>query len=178
MASAPASIAGVGCSVSGVEIPKAGYIPPEVVAELLGGTDMRVGRALLEAETGVLRETHNDAYRPSRGIREFVELRDGTCRMFGCTRPAVQVDLDHAVPWPRGTTRPSGLAGLCRRHHRTKQHPGWRYELDPDGVVTWTAPTGVTRSTYPSTASIPAPPSALGSGAPSSDADTGPPPPF
>jgi hypothetical protein len=149
MVGAPAVVGGVECWVSGVEIPKVGYIPAQAVAQVMGGPDVRVGRALLEAETGVLRETRSDAYRPPRRLREFIELRDGTCRMFGCTRPAVYADIDHAVPWPRGETTPAGLAGLCRRHHRTKQQPGWGYRLDPDGVVTWTSPTGVSRQTYP-----------------------------
>jgi hypothetical protein len=117
--------------------------------------DVRVGRALLEADTGVLRETMTDAYRPPRRVREFVTLRDGTCRMFGCTRPAVFADIDHAVPWPRGATTPAGLSGLCRRHHRTKQQARWRYLLDADGVATWTSPTGVTRRTYPEAMYIP-----------------------
>jgi hypothetical protein len=155
MAGAPATIAGVDCWVSGVDIPKVGYVLPDAVAQLLGGLDVRVGRALLDADTGVLRETVSDAYRPSRRMREFVTLRDGTCRMFGCTRPAVFADVDHAVPWPSGPTTPAGLAGLCRRHHRTKQQPGWRYSLDPDGVATWTSPTGVTRKTYPPAMRLP-----------------------
>jgi hypothetical protein len=132
-----------------VEVAKVGYIPPDAVAGLVRGLDVRVGRALLAADSGVLRETVSDAYRPPRRMREFIELRDGTCRMFGCTRPAVHADVDHAVPWPRGQTTPAGLSGLCRRHHRMKHHPAWRFALDRDGIATWTTPTGVTRRTYP-----------------------------
>jgi hypothetical protein len=38
---------------------------------------------------------------------------------------------------------------LCRRHHRTKQQPGWRVAMDADAVVTWTNPLGHSFTTYP-----------------------------
>ena len=69
--------------------------------------------------------------------------------MWGCTRPAHRLDLDHTRPWPDGPTTPANLAGLCRRHHRMKQHGKWRYHLHPDGTITWTSATGRTRTTEP-----------------------------
>ena len=44
------------------------------------------------------------------------------------------------------TTDCTNLCCLCRRHHRLKTHaPGWRYVMTPDGVLTVTTPTGITR---------------------------------
>jgi hypothetical protein len=62
---------------------------------------------------------------------------------------AVFCDLDHVRPWPRGRTADDNLMCLCRRHHRVKQRPGWRVTLAPDGVATWTDPTGRVRTTSP-----------------------------
>ncbi len=89
-------------------------------------------------------------------MREFVTTRDGTCRMWGCSRRADHVDLDHTRPWPDGPTSPANLAGLCRRHHRLKQTGRWRYSLDPDGTITWTSTTGRARTTEPAHRQVPA----------------------
>jgi hypothetical protein len=145
----PTTIAGVDCWVSGVEVPKVGYIPPEAVAALLSDADLNVGRALLEADAGVLREACSAAYRPTAAMRKFVQARDVTCRMFGCSRAVIRCDLDHGKAWPAGDTRCTNLCGLCRRHHRTKQQRRWSFSMTSNGECTWTAPTGAKRSTYP-----------------------------
>ncbi|XVX20729.1 hypothetical protein ACQP1U_02255 [Actinomycetota bacterium] len=144
--------------VTSVEIPKVGVIDAATVELLLTRTDVTVGRALLDAATGCLLETRTDAYRVPKRMREFLATRDGTCRWFGCTRPAVadpdtvgprNADLDHVTPWPAGATTPTGLAHDCRRHHRAKQAPGYRVAITPEGSVTITSPTGTTRTTTP-----------------------------
>ncbi|MBD3784623.1 MAG: HNH endonuclease, partial [Micrococcales bacterium] len=90
-----------------------------------------------------------NAYRPTRAIADFVRSRDGTCRMWGCTRPAERCDLDHARAWPDGTTTPTELESLCRHHHRFKQTQRWRPVLDADGTLTWHGPHSATRTTEP-----------------------------
>ena len=97
------------------------------------------------------------AYRPPGAVRQFVTTRDGTCRMWGCSRPAARVDLDHTRPWPDGRTAPDNLAALCRRHHRMKHHGRWRYRLDQDGTVTCSSTTGRTRMTPPAYRTEPPP---------------------
>lgn len=138
-----------GCALSGVWVPKVGYVPADVICRLASLPATSLNLAFLDAGTGTLLGTVVDSYRPSRAMRHFVEVRDGRCRMFGCDRPAVTVDLDHAVAHPRGPTGPANLAGLCRRHHRAKQRRNWQYELSTDGVATWTSPDGVQRRTHP-----------------------------
>jgi len=137
-----------GLCLSGVHLPKVGYVPPDVVAGLVSQVGTRVGLALLDAKTGTLLAT-TDAYRPTAAMRQFITIRDQRCRMFGCQLRAEHWDLDHAVAHPRGPTTPTNLAGLCRRHHRAKQRRRWRYHLRPDGVATWQSPTGAIRVTYP-----------------------------
>ena len=90
-----------------------------------------------------------DAYRPGRRLTALVRARDGRCRFPGCHVAARFCDLDHVIPWPSGPTTAANLACLCRRHHRTKQRPGWRAVLHPDATMSWTDPTGRQRTTLP-----------------------------
>src|SRR6478672_7665272 len=115
--------------LSGCEIPGIGFIDADTVQALLSVVPTDIGRALLDAHTGTLIETVSTAYRPSKAVTEFVTTRDGTCRMWGCPRPATKCDIDHARPWPTGPTTPTNLGGLCRRHHRLKQRRHWSYHL-------------------------------------------------
>ena len=88
-------------------------------------------------------------YRPPRRVAELVRSRDGHCRFPGCHVSARFCDLDHVRPWPSGPTTAGNLMCLCRRHHRTKQRPGWRVRIRADATVAWTDPTGRTRTTHP-----------------------------
>ncbi|WP_030528369.1 HNH endonuclease signature motif containing protein [Phycicoccus jejuensis] len=138
-----------GYAVSGTQLPGLGWVDPATLANLLKVLPFEVARAVLEADTGTLASLTTGAYKPPKAISEFVKTRDGTCRMWGCTRPAVHCDLDHVKPWPVGATTPTGLEDLCRRHHRFKQQGRWRPTLAPDGTVTWHGPDGATRTTGP-----------------------------
>ncbi|HEV7171541.1 HNH endonuclease signature motif containing protein [Pedococcus sp.] len=89
------------------------------------------------------------AYRPPPWLVDFVKARDGHCRFPGCTVSARFCDIDHVVAWPAGATDPANLACLCRRHHRVKQRPRWRVEMEPGAVLVWTDPCGRVRPTMP-----------------------------
>ena len=90
-------------------------------------------------------------YRPSAAQRRFITIRDRTCRHPGCGNAAGWADLDHVVAHAHGgDTACENLCCLCRRHHRLKTHaPGWSFTMTPDGVLTVTTPSGVTRTTGP-----------------------------
>ena len=145
-------------ALSGCEINGIGWIDADTVEALLAVVPTDIGRALLDARTGTLIETVSTAYRPPKAMTDFVATRDGTCRMWGCNRPAQRCDVDHARPWPNGPTSPTNLGGLCRRHHRLKQRRRWAYELAPDGTATWTSPSGTKRVSEPYHATVPASP--------------------
>lgn len=85
-------------------------------------------------------------YRPSAGLRDFLQWRDLTCRFPGCDRPVAGCDLDHTTPWPFGPTHASELKHYCRTDHLIKTFytgpNGWRDEQLPDGTIILTAPTG------------------------------------
>uniref|UniRef100_UPI0026041A4A HNH endonuclease signature motif containing protein n=1 Tax=uncultured Phycicoccus sp. TaxID=661422 RepID=UPI0026041A4A len=130
---------GPGVAVSGTQLPGLGWVDATTVAGLLRTLPLDVARAVLDADTGTQVSHTTGAYRPPRSMRDFVTTRDGTCRMWGCTRAADHTDLDHTRPWPTGTTTPANLVALCRRHHRMKHHGRWRPTLTDDGTVTWTS---------------------------------------
>jgi hypothetical protein len=95
------------------------------------------------------------AYRPGRALRHLVQIRYRTCGHPGCRRPAEDCDLDHTIPYEDGgRTCECNLAPFCRRHHQTKQAPGWRVTHPEPGTLVWTAPHGrsyiVTPARYPS----------------------------
>jgi hypothetical protein len=89
-----------------------------------------------------------DGYRPSAELRRYVITRDQTCVFPGCRQPATACDLDHIDPYdPERTaveqTIADNLQPLCRHHHRTKTHHGWRIHRNPHtGDTITTSPTG------------------------------------
>jgi hypothetical protein len=89
------------------------------------------------------------AYRPSKGLRRFIEYRDGICQFPSCTRPVRRAEADHIVEWQHGgTTDAANLQLLCRKHHALKSLGLWqaeRLEANPDGSagdLRWTSPLG------------------------------------
>jgi hypothetical protein len=90
-------------------------------------------------------------YRPSAGLRRLIEARHPTCVFPTCNRRADRCDLDHTVPYDaHGPTCGCNLAPLCRRHHRTKQSPGWRLFQVWPGLLVWITPSGKWRIILPS----------------------------
>ncbi len=83
------------------------------------------------------------AYRPPDSLRHLIKIRSPRCGYPGCRRPATRCDDDHTIPFHKGgKTCECNLHPLCRRHHETKQGPGWRLEQREPGVLTWTLPSG------------------------------------
>jgi hypothetical protein len=90
------------------------------------------------------------AYQAPARLREFINLRDLTCRFPTCRQPAWQCDADHTRPFDQdGPTCSCNLGPLCRYHHQLKQHPLWRLEQPAPGSFLWTTPTGRTYTVQP-----------------------------
>lgn len=125
-------------------LPGFGPLPAEAVRDLAGRARIRElrGPADLKAEP---------RYRPSAALADFIRCRDLTCRFPGCDKPAEVCDFDHTVPWGLGgPTHPSNIKLLCRLHHLVKTFlSGWTDTQYPDGMVTWTSPSGRTYATTP-----------------------------
>lgn len=82
-------------------------------------------------------------YRPSAALARTVRTRGSRCDFPCCSVPAARCDLDHTIPWPRGSTEEANLSPRSRRHHRAKQ-AGWTPSPLPDGSTLWHAPSGRT----------------------------------
>ena len=86
-------------------------------------------------------------YTPSRRLRHLLRARQQTCTAPGCNAQAVHCDIDHTVPYPDGPTCACNLNPKCRRHHRTKQAPGWTVTQAAPDTAAWTTPAGRTHTT-------------------------------
>jgi hypothetical protein len=118
-----------------------------------------------------------DGYTPSAAQHAFLTTRDRACRFPNCGQRVGWADRDHVIPHADGgPTDCANLCCLCRSHHRLKTHArGWRFAMDPDGVLHVTTPSGVTRTTRPPGLRAPAPAPLEADGPPPPDDD---PPPF
>lgn len=90
-----------------------------------------------------------DRYVPSRKLRHLLRARHQTCSAPACNAQAEFSDLDHTIPYPDGPTDQCNLNPKCRRHHRTKQAPGWKTAQPAPDTVTWTTPSGRSHTTTP-----------------------------
>jgi hypothetical protein len=90
-------------------------------------------------------------YEPTDKQRMFITTRDRSCRFPNCGQRVGWADLDHVISHAcGGATDCANLCCLCRSHHRLKTFaPGWHFAMAPDGVLTVTTPSGVTRTTRP-----------------------------
>lgn len=132
-----------------VIVPGVGVIPAAEVVQLTRAVGCKVTRALTDASTGTVIETMTGKYRPTAAIGRMVMTRDQHCRFPGCTMPAANCEQDHVIRWPLGETKPANLHCLCKHHHRAKHETGWRVSMTPDGVCSWTSPSGRTYHTHP-----------------------------
>ncbi|REF30068.1 HNH endonuclease signature motif containing protein [Calidifontibacter indicus] len=133
------------------EIPGIGLVAPDTVDALVERFGCRLTRVLFDTDTGITAETASARYEPPPKIREFVQLRDQSCRFPGCSRPAIRCDEDHVQEWPTGDTKGANLAAMCRHHHDAKTKGHWDVEMTDDGICTWISRTGRRYVTYPDT---------------------------
>jgi len=120
-------------------------LPAQVVAELAKSATLQ---PLTFPATAV-----EPRYTPSTALADFVRCRDLTCRAPGCDHPAMHCDIDHTIPYADGgSTHPSNLKCLCRKHHLLKTFWGWCDRQLADGTVIWLLPSGQTYVTSPGSA--------------------------
>ena len=136
------------------EVPGCGPVAAEVARTIAADRNWRLW--VTDPATKAVITTGSRTYRPSAALARLVAARDPHCRMPGCR--ATRTDLDHAVPWPAGSTTESNLGRLCRRHHNMKTHGGWGIAVGAsarlpgahdDTGYTWRAPSGLTFTDLP-----------------------------
>jgi hypothetical protein len=115
-------------------------------------------RLLTSPETGAVLSVGRDSYRVPADLKNWLAIRDGTCRFPGCSRPAAHCDVDHTDDWAFGnTTCHDNLAHLCPSHHTVKHQSAWTVEQaaaeseSAPGTLVWTSPLGSTYITEPNT---------------------------
>jgi hypothetical protein len=107
-------------------------------------------RILTHPVSSTILDVDRASYRPPADLKRWLALRDGTCRFYGCGRPARHCDIDHTKAWSQGGTTSAGnLAHLSERHHTVKHESRWKVEQHPHGRLTWTSPTGATFDSDP-----------------------------
>jgi hypothetical protein len=116
--------------------------PGGLQAPLGGSLDI----ALVDGDTGALRASLTRSE-----LERLVRRGCPDHPSEGCRSRAAWADLDHVIPHgDGGPTDCANLCCLCRRHHRLKTHAhGWRFVMCPDGVLSVTTPSGITRTTRP-----------------------------
>lgn len=88
-------------------------------------------------------------YVPGRKLKHLIHARTQLCSAPACNSQACYSDLDHTIPYPDGLTDECNLNPKCRRHHRTKQAPGWKVTQPTPDSATWITPSGRTHATTP-----------------------------
>lgn len=72
-------------------------------------------------DDGVPVKLGRSTYRPPAGLVRFIQYRDGTCLVPGCSCAARRSEIDHTIEWQDGgTTDAENLTLLCPKHHALK----------------------------------------------------------
>ncbi|MDQ1607570.1 MAG: hypothetical protein QOE16_302, partial [Microbacteriaceae bacterium] len=109
-------------------------------------------RLLTHPETGAVLSVGRDSYRVPQDLKNWLQVRDVTCRFPGCSRHAARCEIDHTKDWVNdGQTRHDNLAHLCKSHHILKHKTDWQVAQARDGTgnLTWTSPAGRNYTTEP-----------------------------
>jgi hypothetical protein len=109
-------------------------------------------RLLTHPETGAVLSVGRDSYRVPQDLKNWLQIRDVTCRFPGCSRHASRCEIDHTHNWAHdGQTRHDNLAHLCKSHHVLKHKSDWQVAQARDGTgnLTWTSPAGRNYTTKP-----------------------------
>jgi hypothetical protein len=117
-----------------------GAIPAGLAREI--ATDAVLKRLVYDPLSGALLDHGRTTYRPPAALADFVRARDVYCRSPICRRRAIDAELDHVVPYPKGPTSADNMAGYCVHDHHMKHAPGWQVRAHDDGGIEWITPTG------------------------------------
>lgn len=107
-------------------------------------------RVITDPVRGVVLQMDRRTYRPTRAQRDWLVLRFGRCARDGCTRLALDADIDHDRPWAQGgTTDEINLRPLCPPDHQHRHSTRFRFMTRRDGTVRVETPTGHVSSAPP-----------------------------
>ncbi|TFC98778.1 HNH endonuclease [Cryobacterium sinapicolor] len=128
-----------------------GPIDPDTAREIAARAPSFI-RILTHPETEAVLSVGRTRYKVPKELRQYLQVRDETCRYPGCRRAATQCEIDHTLDWQfGGLTEHDNLAHLCPADHALKSETRWTYVHLPDGTLKWTSPTGRTFISEPAT---------------------------
>jgi hypothetical protein len=108
-----------------------------------------VWRRVLTDPAGQVVESSRKRY-ASAGLREFIRLRDRTCRLPGCNTPAERCEVDHSIRHADlGVNSRENTAALCKYHNLMRERSGWDLEQPVQGTLVFTSPEGRKYVTVP-----------------------------
>ncbi|MDQ0261198.1 HNH endonuclease signature motif containing protein [Sinomonas atrocyanea] len=129
-----------------------GVLPAQIARDLvLASPDATLRRVYASPATGSMTALEPRSRAFPAGLKDFIALRDHTCRNPWCDAPIRH--HDHVIPAARGgpTSAVNGQ-GLCERCNQAKEAPGWGHATTPAirHTLTVATPTGHRyRSTAP-----------------------------
>lgn len=107
-------------------------------------------RILTDPVRGVVVDMDRRTYRPTTAQRDWLTLQHGLCARDGCTRLALDADIDHDIPWAQGgPTNLTNERPLCPRDHHHRHRTRSRFTTRPHGTVQVHTPTGFTTTEPP-----------------------------
>ena len=127
--------------MTAADIEGAGTIAIQTLVELLDGKQVKITPVI------DLNTTEDEyQYRPSRSLKEAIQLTWPTEAFPYSNRSSRGCDLDHTSAFQAACkdaqTRLDNLAPLSRRTHRAKTASFWQYHQPTPGQLTWTSPLG------------------------------------
>jgi hypothetical protein len=130
----------LGLDEQACELAGHGPIPAELAREI--AADATLKRLVHDPLSGALLDHGRTTYRPLAALADYVRARDVHCRGPICGRRALDAELDHVIPYPKGLTSAQNLMSGCGHDHHAKHAPGWQVRAHPDGRIEWITPTG------------------------------------
>jgi hypothetical protein len=118
----------------------------ERALELVADTRWRL---LITDPTGHVPQT-TDRRAASPALTRYIHIRDRTCRVPGCSAPAVTSEIDHTIRrTDDGLTSPDNTGAYCKFHNLWKERSQWTVTQPTPGTFTFTSPEGRVYTTQP-----------------------------
>ena len=131
----------------------AGAPVPADMARMVASCSTVWYRMLTDPTTGRVLDDTALKYEPDRATRIAVRGKWQTCTAPGCSRPALECEIDHGIPFNHhepelgGRTEPANLHPLCKRHHQAKTEGRLRMRRITADEIEWIMPVGTTDTT-------------------------------
>ena len=131
----------------------AGVPVPADMARMVASSSTVWYRMLTDPTTGRVLDDTALKYEPDRATRIAVRGKWQTCTAPGCSRPSLECEIDHGIPFNHhqpelgGRTEPANLHPLCKRHHQAKTEGRLRMRRVTADEIEWIMPIGTTDTT-------------------------------